>query len=69
MTKQRTHHTWKVMVCAESGAHTEEQTVKAFWDPDHVLTRHSVESAAVAQAWLKRDKRMKYVPASEPQLV
>jgi hypothetical protein len=71
MTKntQRKRHTWTIMVASQQGGHTEEQKVSGFWDPEHDLTQDSVASAAVAQAWLKSEKRIKYVPASEAKLV
>jgi hypothetical protein len=71
MTKntQRKRHSWKIMVASERGGHSEEQVVRGFWDPEHETTSDSVAAAAVAQAWLKSEKRVKYVAASEAKLV
>lgn len=62
MTRTREKHTWTVGVVSENGGTTHEETVKAFWDPEHETTEESVAVAAITQAWLKAEKRMKFKP-------
>lgn len=62
----RKTHTWTVTLQSERGDVT-EHTVKAFWDPDHALTKDSVAHAARSKA--ARDAGYDFQPIGEPELV